>query len=144
MYRGSIPGRIILTPKAFQFRTSRMTGGRVLVHYNWDDITGIKKTKSIDVLLWHTNGLTITTTDGEVTFPSSCERSASNSLQVGKKNRSCLLIMLSSGMIASTWQLPRASTGNEAEKERRTYLLHPLLAFLLYIYIYIYPHVIHT
>lgn len=52
--------------------------------------------------------------------------------------------MLSSGMIASTWQLPRASTGNEAEKERRTYLLHPLLAFLLYIYIYIYPHVIHT
>lgn len=47
------------------------------------------------------------------------------------------MIMLSSGMIASTWQLPRASTGNEAEKERRTYLLHPLLAFLLYIYIYI-------
>lgn len=43
-----------------------MTGGRILVFYEWHDIVGVKKTKSIDVLLWHTNGLIVTTADGEV------------------------------------------------------------------------------
>lgn len=65
VYKGSIPGRIILTSTGFQFRTSRVTGGRVLVYYLWQDIVGVKKTKSIDVLVWHTNGLDVTTADGD-------------------------------------------------------------------------------
>ncbi|ORY99950.1 hypothetical protein BCR43DRAFT_484605 [Syncephalastrum racemosum] len=65
VYKGSIPGRIILTSSGFQFRTSRVTGGRILVYYLWQDIVGVKKTKSIDVLVWHTNGLDVTTADGD-------------------------------------------------------------------------------
>ncbi|KAJ8661017.1 hypothetical protein O0I10_003239 [Lichtheimia ornata] len=65
VYRGSIPGRIILTKSGLQFRTSRVTGARVLVYYYWRDIVSVRKSKSINILVWHTNGLDITTVDGE-------------------------------------------------------------------------------
>ncbi|KAI8384540.1 uncharacterized protein BYT42DRAFT_612235 [Radiomyces spectabilis] len=66
MYKGTIPGRIVLTPESLQFRTSRVTGARILVDYPWSDIVGVRKTKNIDVVIWHTNGLEITTSEGEV------------------------------------------------------------------------------
>ncbi|KAI9497951.1 hypothetical protein BDB00DRAFT_868085 [Zychaea mexicana] len=65
VYRGSIPGRIVLTTQGLQFRTSRVTGARILVYYYWRDIVSVRKSKSIDIFVWHTNGLDITTVDGE-------------------------------------------------------------------------------
>lgn len=38
----------------------------MLVYYYWRDIVSVRKSKSINVLVWHTNGLDITTVDGEV------------------------------------------------------------------------------
>ena len=66
VYRGSIPGRIVLTTQGLQFRTSRVTGAKILVYYYWRDIISVRKSKSIDIFVWHTNGLDITTVDGEV------------------------------------------------------------------------------
>ncbi|KAI9322399.1 hypothetical protein BX666DRAFT_2022878 [Dichotomocladium elegans] len=65
VYKGSIPGRLVLTEKGLQFRASRVTGARVLVYYYWADIVSVRKTKSIDLVVWHTNGLSIKTVDGE-------------------------------------------------------------------------------
>ncbi|KAI7852976.1 hypothetical protein BDC45DRAFT_511985 [Circinella umbellata] len=65
VYRGSIPGRIVLTTQGLQFRTSRVTGAKILVYYYWRDIVSVRKSKSIDIFVWHTNGLDITTVDGE-------------------------------------------------------------------------------
>jgi hypothetical protein len=64
----AIPGRIIITDGMLQFRTSRVAGARVLVDYDTDDIVRIRKTKSIDLMLWHTNGLSLDMVDGEVSF----------------------------------------------------------------------------
>ncbi|KAI8136685.1 hypothetical protein BJV82DRAFT_638741 [Fennellomyces sp. T-0311] len=65
IYKGNIPGRILLTTNGLQFRTSRVTGAKVLVYYYWQDIVSVRKSKSINVFVWHTNGLDITTVDGE-------------------------------------------------------------------------------
>ncbi|KAL9547032.1 hypothetical protein MBANPS3_006374 [Mucor bainieri] len=66
MYKGTIPGRINLRGNGFVFQTSRMTGGKVLVECAFDDIVGVKKTKQYDMLVWHANGIDISTTDGHV------------------------------------------------------------------------------
>jgi hypothetical protein len=49
-----------------QFRTTRVAGAKILVDYDTDDIVRIRKTKSIDLMLWHTNGLSLDMVDGEV------------------------------------------------------------------------------
>lgn len=49
-----------------QFRTTRVAGARILVDYDTDDIVRIRKTKSIDLMLWHSNGLSLDMVDGEV------------------------------------------------------------------------------
>lgn len=64
MYQGTIPGRILLHEHEFLFQTSRMTGGKVLVRYAYDDIIGVKKTKQYNVGFWHANGLDVSLEDG--------------------------------------------------------------------------------
>ncbi|KAJ2956274.1 hypothetical protein NQZ79_g7868 [Umbelopsis isabellina] len=64
----AIPGRVIITGGMLQFRTTRVAGARVLVDYDTDDIVRIRKTKSIDLMLWHSNGLSLDMVDGEVSI----------------------------------------------------------------------------
>ncbi|KAM3582190.1 hypothetical protein VKS41_005618 [Umbelopsis sp. WA50703] len=61
----AIPGRIIIAAGMLQFRTTRVAGAKVLVDYDADDIVRIRKTKSIDLMLWHSNGLSLDMVDGE-------------------------------------------------------------------------------
>lgn len=51
-----------------QFRTTRVAGAKILVDYDTDDIVRLRKTKSIDLMLWHTNGLALDMVDGEVSW----------------------------------------------------------------------------
>jgi hypothetical protein len=64
----AIPGRIIIAAGMLQFRTTRVAGAKVLVDYDADDIVRIRKTKSIDLMLWHSNGLSLDMVDGEVSI----------------------------------------------------------------------------
>ncbi|KAI8330510.1 hypothetical protein BC941DRAFT_440709 [Chlamydoabsidia padenii] len=66
MYQGSIPGRLVILEDGFQFRSSRMTGAKVFVDYAWQDLVSVRKTKSMDALIFHTNGLDIHLSDGQV------------------------------------------------------------------------------
>ncbi|KAI8582789.1 hypothetical protein K450DRAFT_226914 [Umbelopsis ramanniana AG] len=61
----AIPGRVILAGGMLQFRTTRVAGAKILIDYDTDDIVRLRKTKSIDLMLWHTNGLSIDMNDGE-------------------------------------------------------------------------------
>ncbi|KAG2186665.1 hypothetical protein INT44_002889 [Umbelopsis vinacea] len=61
----AIPGRVILAGGVLQFRTTRVAGAKILIDYDTDDIVRLRKTKSIDLMLWHTNGLSIDMIDGE-------------------------------------------------------------------------------
>lgn len=62
----AIPGRVILANGMLQFRTTRVAGAKILIDYDTDDIVRLRKTKSIDLMLWHTNGLALDMVDGEV------------------------------------------------------------------------------
>lgn len=64
MYKGNIPGRIMVRSNGFVFQTSRMTGGKILVECAFSDIIGVKKTKSFDVVVWHASGIDISISDG--------------------------------------------------------------------------------
>jgi hypothetical protein len=64
MYKGNIPGRIMLRDNGFVFQMSRMTGGKILVECAFADIVGVKKTKQYDVVVWHSNGIDISISDG--------------------------------------------------------------------------------
>ncbi|CAO3624615.1 unnamed protein product [Mucor hiemalis] len=64
MYKGNIPGRIMVRSNGFVFQTSRMTGGKILVECAFSDIVGVKKTKQFDVVVWHSNGIDISISDG--------------------------------------------------------------------------------
>jgi hypothetical protein len=66
MYKGSIPGRITLFESNFVFRTSRATGGKVLVECDYNDIIGVKKTKNYNMLVWHANGIEVSTFDNQI------------------------------------------------------------------------------
>ncbi|KAI8883304.1 hypothetical protein K501DRAFT_249843 [Backusella circina FSU 941] len=66
MYKGSIPGRITLRDSNLIFRTSRATGGNILVECDYNDIIGVKKTKNYNMLVWHANGIEITTFDNQI------------------------------------------------------------------------------
>jgi hypothetical protein len=66
MYQGSIPGRLVILDDGFQFKSSRMTGAKVFVDFAWQDLVRVKKTKSMDAFIFHTNGLDIHLSDGQV------------------------------------------------------------------------------
>lgn len=66
MYKGTIPGRITICEDGLIFQTSRMTGSMILVECAYKDIIGVKKTKQYDMLVWHTNGIDISLSDGVV------------------------------------------------------------------------------
>jgi hypothetical protein len=66
MYKGNIPGRISIRSNGFLFQTSRMTGSKVLVECAFTDIVGVKKTKQLDMLVWHAKGIDVSLADGAV------------------------------------------------------------------------------
>ncbi|ORZ23430.1 hypothetical protein BCR42DRAFT_447121 [Absidia repens] len=66
MYQGSIPGRLFILEKGFQFRSSRLTGSKIFVDFDWQDLVSVRKTKSMDAFVFHTNGLDIHLSDGQV------------------------------------------------------------------------------
>ncbi|CAO3591184.1 unnamed protein product [Absidia cylindrospora] len=66
MYQGSIPGRLFILEKGFQFRSSRLTGSKIFVDFDWQELVSVRKTKSMDAFIFHTNGLDIHLSDGQV------------------------------------------------------------------------------
>ncbi|RUS16449.1 LOW QUALITY PROTEIN: hypothetical protein BC937DRAFT_91183 [Endogone sp. FLAS-F59071] len=63
-YKGLV-GKLVITSTHLIFKALKVVGGKVEVDLPFHDIVGVKKTKSINLLFWHTDGLEITTTSGK-------------------------------------------------------------------------------
>ncbi|RUP43075.1 hypothetical protein BC936DRAFT_137660 [Jimgerdemannia flammicorona] len=70
----ALPGKIIITANCLMFRALKVVGGYE-VDLPLEEIVGVKKSKSINLLFWHTDGLEITTADGRtLTFDNVAHR----------------------------------------------------------------------
>ncbi|KAI8973850.1 hypothetical protein BDB01DRAFT_908989 [Pilobolus umbonatus] len=65
IYNGNVPGWIRILNGGFVFQASRMKGNQILVDCTWDDMIGIKKTKGLNVLIWHSPGIEVSLNEGK-------------------------------------------------------------------------------
>jgi len=64
-YGSTTSGYIRMDDKGFMFQSSRLRGNQILVDCLWNDIIGLKKTKGLNMIVWHATGIEVALASGE-------------------------------------------------------------------------------